>query len=356
MKTVKHVLIDCRNLSYPGSGLCAYCEGVLESFAEYHGDIDFTFLVENAEAVKRLHLSYNYSVMKSGCKKSNFLLRDFDEQIGIPLRLLFKHIDVFHGFDYYVPFIKTKYKKVSTIHDCAAFRDQVKGSLRSKYRNLLQRLAAKASDKIVTISKFSKKEIIEVHNVPEDKVEYAYNGIKSTFYEPVDESVEANTKKKLSSIGKYILYYGGYRKNKNVETLLDAFEETKGYSLVMTGPSSEISNILREKGINDNRIINWGYASDDEIKCLLDYCVAFVTPTTYEGFGLPVAEALSRGSRVICNDIDVLREVGGEDAVYFNSVEELSRVINNIESYPKPEKRVFSYKDAVKLYYKIYNE
>jgi len=352
----KRVLFDCRNLSFPGSGLCAYCEGIVENLVDYANDFDFIFLVNEREAIDRLNLPFDYSVMKAGIKKSNMFLRDINEQILIPIRLTFKHIDVFHGFDYYVPYVKTKYKKVSTIHDCAAFRDQVSGSIRSKYRRLLQRMAAKASDKIVTISKFAQKEIIDVHHVPECKVEFAYNGIKNTFYEPVNDSIEKETKRKISAIGKYLLYYGGYRKNKNVGELLDAFEKTEGYSLILTGSSSEITNLLNESGVQDDRIINWGYASDDEIKCLLDNCISFVTPTTYEGFGLPVAEALSRGARVICNNIEVLREVGGEDAHYFNNTLELSNLINSIESFPKPNRRIYSYKEAVKLYTRIYNE
>lgn len=350
------MLFDCRNLSFPGSGLCAYSEGIIENLVDYVNDFDFIFLVNEIEAIDRLNLPFEYSIMKAGIKKSNLLLRDFNEQVLIPIRLIFKNIDVFHGFDYYVPYVKTSYKKVSTIHDCAAFRDQVSGSIRSKYRRFLQRMAAKASDKIVTISRFAKKEIIEVHQIPECKVEYAYNGIKNTFYEPVNESVENETKRKINAIGKYLLYYGGYRKNKNVGALLDAFEKTEGYSLILVGSSNEITNMLNERGIHNKRIINWGYACDDEIKCLLDNCISFVTPTTYEGFGLPVAEALSRGARVICNNLEVLREVGGEDAHYFNDTQELTKLMNNIESFPKPNRRIYSYKEAVKLYTRIYNE
>ena len=165
------------------------------------------------------------------------------------------------------------------------------------------------------------------------------------------------TLQKIGKIGKYILYYGGYRKNKNVDVLLEAFEKVEGYSLVLTGSSKAISNLIKEKGINDNRIFNWGFVSDEEIKCLLDNCTAFVFPSSYEGFGSPVAEALCRGARVICNNIDVLREVGGDDAVYFNSVNELSMIIQNIETIsPKLTKRVLRYIDAVKLYTRVYNE
>ena len=356
MRRKKTVLLDCRNLSYPGSGLCSYCEGVLEELASYKDMFNFVFLVNDKESVDRLHLQYDYSIMKAYIKKSNMLLRDINEQLVIPFRLLFKRIDVFHGFDYYVPIISTRYKKVTTIHDCAAFRELVSGSMRTKYRQFLQLMAAKHSDKIVTISNFSKKEIMDIHCVPEKKVVYSYNGVKKVFYQPVGEETKNKTLGRLSRIGKYILYYGGYRKNKNVGMLLKAFKKTHGYSLVLVGASNDITNVLNEAEIHDNRIVNWGFASDDEIKCLLDNCVAFVTPTTYEGFGLPVAEALSRGSRVICNDIEVLREVGGDDALYFRSTEELVSIIEKIENTPKPLKREFNYKNAVELYTKIYNE
>ena len=353
---MRRVLIDCRNLAYPGSGLCAYCEGVIAELAAHEKDFNFVFLVENAESINRLHLPFKYTIMKSYFKKSNTLLRDLDEQILIPLRLLFKKIDVFHGFDFYVPSLPTKYKKVSTIHDCAAFRDLVNGSFRTKYRCMLQRMAVKAADKIVTISHFSKKEIVEIHKISEEKVVVTYNGIKELYYEPVDDKTKEVTLNKISSLGKYVLYYGGYRKNKNVGVLIDAFRKTIGYSLILTGSKKAIDALLKEKGIKDSRFVNWGFASDEEIKCLLDNCAAFVFPSAYEGFGLPVAEALSRGARVFCNDIDVLREVGQEDVDYFSDEASLAALIQNInEEVPsKKTKRIFRYNEAVEQITNIY--
>lgn len=356
MNRKRNVLIDCRNLSYPGTGLCAYCEGVISEFARFCDQFNFIFYVEDRKVVDKLGLPFTYSVMKSGCKKSNTFLRDFDEQIILPIRLLFKTVDVFHGFDFYVPLTIARYKKVVTIHDCAAFRDFVSGSLRTRYRKFLQHLSAKVADSIVTISLFSKREIVAVHGIPETKVTVAYNGIKKTFYEPVNENVKTYTQERISAIGRYILYYGGYRKNKTVEILLEAFEKTTGYSLILVGKQEIIRQLLAERSISDNRIVIWGFASDDEIKCLLDNCVSFVFPSSYEGFGLPVAEALSRGARVICHDIDVLREVGGADAWYFNSSEELVKLINCIEQKPKPSKHFYSYSKAVEQYVRIYNE
>lgn len=355
-KRRKRILIDCRNLSYPGSGLCSYSEGVIAELSAFKDDFHFIFLVDDKESIKRLQLPFHYSIMISGCKKSNMLLRDIDEQFLIPFRLLFYHIDVFHGLDFYVPFLKTKYKKVVTIHDCAVFRDLVSGSFRTIYRCVLQRLSAKTSDKIIAISNFTKKEIINVHKIKEDKIVVAPNGIKEIFYKPTDDRVSEDVCKRISQLGSYILYYGGYRKNKDVDILIDAFRKVKGYSLILTGSASAIHGLLERKAIKDKRIINWGFASDEELKCLLDYCAAFVFPSSYEGFGLPVAEALSRGVKVICRDIEVLREVGGGDVVYFKDCDDLAKLIQNINNNPNPGRRVFRYTDAIKQYIKIYDE
>ena len=121
------------------------------------------------------------------------------------------------------------------------------------------------------------------------------------------------------------------------------------------GPHKAVQDILMEFNNYSENYYEWGFATNEELKCLLDHCEAFIFPSCYEGFGLPIAEAMARNSRTICRNIKVTREVGGDSVYYFDDIDGLTGYIKRVEELPKIlQLKTYHWKDSISKYIKLY--
>ena len=208
-------------------------------------------------------------------------------------------------------------KQVVTIHDCA-FHDCPEAfskSFRRWYEWLLPRLARRAA-KVVTVSEFSRRRLIELFGVPHEKTEVIANAVSQSF-RPTDKAVVDVMRRRLGLPDSYVLTLGSIEPRKNLHRLLQAWQVTnerfKDHVLVVAGGRS---SVFREvfTSVPPN-VMFLGYVPDDDLPAL--YCGAscFVYASVYEGFGLPVLEAMSCGTPVICSNNTSLPEVSGDAAL-----------------------------------------
>ncbi len=225
-------------------------------------------------------------------------------------------------FNYLVP-AGLKGKSVITIYDMVSMR--YPETMDDRNRRLLQRHLKPSAEKaaaVVTISEFSKKEIKELLNVPEERIFVAPCGTDTTFYCPFpDEQAELAARqeiKKQFDIDRYILYVGTLEPRKNIKTLVAAFEETakedEDIKLVLAGGvgwhSEETLAAIEGSPVRD-RIVRTGYVSNEMKRDLYRCAKVFVFPSMYEGFGMPVTEAMACGTPCIISDTSSLPEVAG---------------------------------------------
>lgn len=181
--------------------------------------------------------------------------------------------------------------------------------------------AVKAAVLVITISEFTKASIIKHYRVPEEK-------IIITPIPPIRHKAdEPQDLKRLGIDGKFMLFVSTIEPRKNILNLVKAYEqlppETKEtYALVLAGGTGwymedTLAYIDRLKA-GSNRIILTGYVSDDEKTALYEGAELFVMPSHYEGFGMPVLEAMAYGLPTAISDIPVFREVAGESSLYFD--------------------------------------
>ena len=126
---------------------------------------------------------------------------------------------------------------------------------------------------------------------------------------------------------KFFLSLGSIKANKNIELILKAAKKLKGDTFVITGEFNP--KIFKGSDLNFNQmdnVIYTGYLKDEEIKTLYSNCEAFIFPSLYEGFGLPPLEARVCGANLILSDIEPLREVYGNQAVYIDPYDENSLI------------------------------
>ena len=197
----------------------------------------------------------------------------------------------------------------------------------------------KRTNKVITVSETSKKEITDYYRIPGMSVGVVYNGVDTALYKKHSQKLIDTLKKKIGVAGKYFIFLGNIEPRKNLNVLIDAFNELPmglkdTTSLVIIGSDGWLNdNVLKAIDVAKKNGVNVvrpsGYIEDEEVSILLAGSVALVQPSFHEGFSMPPVEALAAGTQVIASKIPVHQEILGDKAQYFNpsSKRELSRLL-----------------------------
>jgi glycosyltransferase involved in cell wall biosynthesis len=263
-----------------------------------------------------------------------------------------KDVKVVH-FPYFEPFflalpIYNKFKTVVTVHDLTpivfpeAFPKGIKGEIKWQ----MQKFALKRANAVITDSKSSKKDIQKYAGVRESKIHVVYLAAGEGFKKLETGSWKQEIGKKYGLPEKFALYVGDVTWNKNLPRLVDAVKKTQiplvmvGKSLISedydkTNPWNADLNRVNELTKDDPNILKLGFVSDEELVQIYNLATVFVMPSLYEGFGLPILEAMACGCPVITSKEGSLAEVAGEGVFYVdaydmdNIAEGINKVFND---------------------------
>lgn len=194
----------------------------------------------------------------------------------------------------------------------------------------------KKASLIITISDSTKNDLIRQLNVDQNKIILAPPAIDQTIFKPADPTAVARVKDKYHLPANYILYVGNIEPRKNLVTLAQAYHDLdpavkQTTALVLAGGKAwKDEAILRTVSDLQNQgdtVIMPGYVADEDLPALYSGASVFVLPSVYEGFGIPVLEAMACGVPVLAANNSSLTEVGGKAALYFDtmSVNDLSK-------------------------------
>ncbi len=245
-------------------------------------------------------------------------------QVFLPLRLYLKReIEVFFSPAHYTPRF-CPVPIVVTVHDLSYFYypDEFLRQDLYKLKNWTEK-ALYQSKKIIAVSKNTKKDILKFYPLPEDKIKVVYNGFeqpKQSRSAPEELLKEYHLIRK-----KYLLYVGTLQPRKNVRTLLKAFyrlsQSANNMKLVLVGKKGwmydQIFQEARELKLDD-KLVFTGYLPSQKAAILYENAFCFVLPSLYEGFGIPVLEAMSHSCPVIASYSSSLPEVGADACLYFD--------------------------------------
>ena len=219
----------------------------------------------------------------------------------------------------------TRGQVILTVHDLGFYRQpKLYHPLERIYQKISHRLAISKADKIISVSQSTADDIIKYFPGTKNKIKVIYNGWGQEEFKPINEEIKTQIRAKYNLPANFILYIGRIETKKNIQNLVKAFALLKNqdYHLVLAGrPGNygydEIVALTKQEKIK-NRIHLLGYIQVEDYQRLLATANLFVFPSKFEGFGIPILEAMGCGVPVIASDILVLREVGGEAALYFN--------------------------------------
>ena len=264
--------------------------------------------------------------------------------------VLNKNIDLIH-YPYFEPFFLTlpvfpKNKRIVTVHDLTplVFTEHFKVGLKGRVKWQIQKQALKNTDAIITDSISSKKDIIKFTGIKDSKINVVYLAAGEQFKKIQNSEFRIqNLRKKYNLPEKFVLYVGDVTWNKNLPRLIDAVEKIN-VPLVMVGkaltdktvdlnnPWNKNLGIVRNKIKANKKITSLGFVSDEELVLLYNAATLFVMPSLYEGFGLPILEAMSCGCPVVTSKEGSIPEIAGEAAMNVNAygVESIAKGIREV--------------------------
>ena len=292
------------------------------------------------EKYPQLHLSYPAA---SFWRKFSSLWRIF----GITHQLEKENASIFHGLSNELPLNihKSDIKSVVTIHDLIFLRyPQYYHFIDRKIYTYKFRKACENADKIIAISECTKRDIIQYFHIPTDKIEVVYQGCDPVFEHPIDNKKKEEVCAKYQLPARYILNVGSIEERKNALLIVQALAQLpQDIHLIIVGRrttyTKKIEHFINEHSLTSRVHIMHNIPFGD-LPAIYQSAEIFVYPSYFEGFGIPIIEALHSGVPVVAATGSCLEEAGGPDSIYVNpnNVDETIQVLKEILSNPSKKK------------------
>lgn len=317
----------------------------LNLYTPKYGNKDLRQQVSSSEI-----LSYHYPSTKlHNLWREKLIVKDLKQD----------KVSLFHGLTGQLPYgIKTSgIKSIVTIHDIIFLvHPEFYPLIDRKLYTLKFFNAIRQADKIIAISNCTKKDIIRYGKVEEEKIEVIYQPCSKKFSQNLDTQKSKLIKQKYNLFDEFILNVGSIEKRKNILLCIKAIENKENINLVIVGKwtkyCKEIETYIEKHHLN-NRIKIFHNISNEDLPYFYDMAKFFIYPSIYEGFGLPLIEAIQMNKAVIAAKGSCLEEAGGDNNIYVDpyNVEDCSNAI--MELWNNEQKRnsmVISSKEYIKRF------
>jgi glycosyltransferase involved in cell wall biosynthesis len=299
------------------------------------------YLLALAEALSEL--SDIELILMVGHAQSQYLaprLQRFARELPVPVGRSYWQAILQHRIDRYLqdwkvdiyhvpnscPLFRKPIKTVITIHDLTELRTHKYGRARTLYRRWVNRAATQAADRVLTVSDNSKRDLMQLLCVPEDKITVIYPGVDEMFHPLNRDDCMAYLSANYSLTKEFILAPGGLGRNKNVCGLLAAFAALQSVGapqlLVFTGvvdpgEMRSIAATICRLGLTD-RVVFTGHVPGRDLPRFYNACSVVAYVSLYEGFGLPVLEGMACGAPMVVSNTSSIPEVVGDAALKVN--------------------------------------
>lgn len=327
MQTPTIIGFDAKRACQNRTGLGNYSRFVLSGLCRYASDVQLLLYAPNPKKTQALDgLDSEHAIaMRFPKTWWNKCLRSLWRVWGMTRDLECDHVQLYHGLSNELPLNIHKAKSIKTIvtiHDLIFLRypQYYKPVSRWIYHYKFRR-ACKIADRIIAVSECTKRDIIRFFGTPEEKIEVIYQGCDEQFRQQATEEQKAAVRERYQLPERYILYVGSIEERKNLMLLAQALPllADKDIHVIAVGRRTKYADrvqaFIQAKGLTSRFRMLSGVPFPD-LPALYQMATTFVYPSRFEGFGIPLLEALCSGTPVIGCTGSCLEEAGGPSSLY----------------------------------------
>ncbi len=321
------------------TGLGNYSRTLIETLAKYYPENEYHLFTPKTNQNPRLDFLKSYpsvsvhfptGIMRAAHPlwRAYFIRNDIKKY----------QIDIFHGLSHELPLnLPRNVKTVVTIHDLIHERyPEFYPFIDRKIYSWKFKSACKKADIIVAISEATKQDIIDFYHIEASKITVIYQSCHPQFYQNVPDVIDFKNKYNLPN--NYLLYVGTVNERKNLLSLVKALQivdNQLNMKLVVIGEGGDYFQKVKKYVIDnkmENRVLFYNHIPFSDFPSLYKYAQALVLPSFFEGFGIPIIEALWSGCPVITSEGSCFPEAGGPDSIYINphNIDEIARAIERV--------------------------
>tara|TARA_B110000116_G_C16759085_1_gene547422 strand:- start:249 stop:1373 length:1125 start_codon:yes stop_codon:yes gene_type:complete len=348
---------DAKRFFLNSTGLGNYSRDLVRGVLEEEKDNDYFLYTTGGEIDLKTKFLKNHSNIKivtpTGIYKK---MKSYWRSVRLEKQLLKDGVEVFHGLSHEIPKKNklSKIKYVVTIHDLIFLRfpENYNRIDREIYKKKVE-YACTTADKIIAISEQTKRDLMEFLKVPSHKIEVIYQSCAASFHHISDYRYRHLVQKKYNLPENYILYVGTIEKRKNLATLVEAIGKSNTQlPLVAIGKQTDYTKEVMDmidKYKLGNQVALLQNVSFLDLPSIYQSANLFVYPSLFEGFGIPVLEALYSKTPVIAATGSCLEEAGGPNSIYVDPknsdelAQQIDRVIENGELQLEMKEKGFEY-------------
>jgi glycosyltransferase involved in cell wall biosynthesis len=340
---------DAKRAFHNSTGLGHYSRTLIRSLAEYYPQHEYFLFNPKPSALFKIEGKNLHEVLPQSFHHKLFPALWRGSWVKTDLQ---KHqIDLYHGLSHEMPLNiqNTGIKSVVTIHDLIfeRFPEQY-SKIDVKIYHSKCKYACDHADKIIAISRQTKHDIIDFYGIPKEKITVCYQSCNPAFGKPVSEEEKLKIKKKYGLPHQFFLYVGSVIERKNLFSICKALHLLRNdlsIPLVVIGDGGKykqlVKDFIKQNGL-DNRIIflsenpltkvSSSFLRAEDFPAIYQSAIAMIYPSFFEGFGIPVLEALWSRLPVITSNVSCLPEAGGDGAYYVHpgSAEEIAEGMKKI--------------------------
>jgi len=312
---------DAKRAFLNNTGLGNYSRWLIKSMAEFYPDNQYFLYTPQVKPNSRLDFLNDFANINTkipGVK----LFTSWWRSRGIVKDLKRDGIEVYHGLSHELPsgIKKSNIRSVVTVHDTIFLRfPQYYGKISRAIYTAKLKYACKVADSIVAISERTKADLVELLNITPEKINVIYQGCDASFKTVCTTEEKQSIRKKYNLPTEFILNVGTIEERKNLWLLINALSFESDVKLVVIGRQTpyvdEIKKHLSKYQAN-NQVIFINNVDFADLPAIYQSARLFVYPSRYEGFGIPVLEAITSGTPVIAAKGSCLEEAGGPDSLY----------------------------------------
>ena len=372
---------DSKRLYCNFTGLGNYSRALVKNVQALYSDSEYFLYSPKIKKAPETTFFYDNSSFKTYLAKTVF--KAYWRSFSISSQLKKDGVQLYHGLSNELPVNLKKYniKSVVTIHDLIfKILPETYPLIDRNIYDFKFRKACLLADKVIAISNSTKTDIVKFYGINPDKIEVVYQSCSPLFYEPIEQQESNSLTEQYKLPNQYLLSVGSVEKRKNLKLVIEAYQHLDPENqvpLVVIGRGKtykkEVLDLIASNGLEKKVIWITNLKDNKVLRAIYQKATALVYPSFYEGFGLPIVEAMLSKTPVITSNVSSLPEAGGPNSLYINPssslelADAITQVLTNAELVNKMIEEGFKYanqmfspnrvsKQLINCYEKILNE